>query len=72
MTGETEEIRLRGRPEEGDSYYVPWPASIEKWDYSTWSERDVDYYRLNYGFVCKTMEEAIALTEKMLVAINEQ
>lgn len=47
-------------------------ASIEKWDYSTWSEREVDYYRLNHGFVCETMERAVALTEKMLVAINEQ
>ena len=56
----------------GEMYYFPYPASIEKWDYSKWSERDVDYYRLNHGFVCKTVERAVALTEKMLKAINEQ
>ena len=72
LTGETEVVKLPWRPQEGDRYDFPCPASIEMWDYSTWSEREVDYYRLNYGFVCKTMEEAIALTEKMLVAINEQ
>ena len=72
LMGDIRIIKLPWKPQEGDRYYFSCPASIEKWDYSTWSERDVDYYRLNYGFVCKTMEEAIALTEKMLVAINEQ
>ena len=59
-------IKLPWKPQEGDRYYFPCPASIEKWDYSTWSERDVDYYRLNHGFVCKTMEEAIAISQEML------
>ena len=72
LMGDTRIVKLPWKPQEGDRYYFPCPASIEKWDYSTWSEREVDYYRLNHGFVCKTMEEAIALTEKMLVAINEQ
>ena len=72
LMGDIRIVKLPWKPQEGDRYYFPCPASIEKWDYSTWSERDVDYYRLNYGFVCKTMEEAIALTEKMLEAINEQ
>ena len=72
LTGETEVVKLPWKPQEGDRYYFPCLASIEKWDYSTWSEREVDYYRLNHGFVCETMERAVALTEKMLVAINEQ
>lgn len=72
LMGDTRIVKLPWKPQEGDRYYFPCPASIEKWDYSTWSEREVDYYRLNHGFVCKTMEEAIALTKKMLVAINEQ
>ena len=72
LMGDTRIVKLPWKPQEGDKYYFPCPASIEKWDYSTWSEREVDYYRLNHGFVCKTMEEAIALTKKMLVAINEQ
>lgn len=59
-------IKLPWKPQEGDSYYFPCPASIEKWDYSTWSEREVDYYRLNHGFVCKTMERAVAISQEML------
>lgn len=50
----------------GDRYYFPCPASIEKWDYSTWSERDVDYYRLNRGFACMTKERAVAISQEML------
>ena len=63
-------IKLPWKPQEGDRYYFPCPASIEKWDYSTWSEREVDYYRLNHGFVCKTMERAVKLAETMLKDIR--
>ena len=66
LTGETEVIKLPWKPQEGDRYYLLCPASIEKWDYSTWSERDVDYYRLNHGFVCKTMQRAVAISQEML------
>ena len=66
LTGETEVIKLPWKPQEGDRYYFPCPASIEKWDHSTWSERDVDYYRLNRGFACKTMERAVAISQEML------
>ena len=67
LAGRTRKIiKLPWKPQEGDSYYFPCPASIEKWDYSTWSERDVDYYRLNRGFACKTMERAVAISQEML------
>ena len=59
-------IKLHWKPQKGDRYYFPCPASIEKWDYSTWSEREVDYYRLNHGFACKTMERAVAISQEML------
>ena len=70
LTGETEVVKLPWKPREGDRYYFPRPASIEKWDYSTWSEREVDYYRLNHGFVCKTMERAVAISQEMLKDIR--
>ena len=72
LTGETEIVKLPWKPQEGHRYHFPCPASIEKWDYSTWSEREVDYYRLNHGFVCETTERAIALTKKMLAVIKEK
>lgn len=55
---------------EGDRYYIPCPTSIEMWDYNTWSEREVDYYRLNCGFACKTRERAIAMSQEMLKDIK--
>ena len=70
LTGETEVVKLPWKPREGDRYYFPCPASIAKWDYSTWSERAVAYYRLNHGFVCKTMERAVAISQEMLKDIR--
>lgn len=70
LTGETEVVKLPWKPREGDRYYFPCPATIEKWDYSTWSEREVDYYRLNHGFACKTMERAVAISQEMLKDIR--
>ena len=70
LMGDTRIIKLPWKPQEGDRYYFPCPASIEKWDYSTWSERDVDYYRLNHGFACKTMERAVAISQEMLKDIR--
>lgn len=55
---------------EGDRYYIPCPTSIEMWDYDTWSEREVDYYRLNRGFACKTRERAVAMSQEMLKDIQ--
>ncbi len=55
---------------EGDRYYIPCPTCIEMWDYNTWSEREVDYYRLNRGFACKTRERAIAISQEMLKDIR--
>lgn len=55
---------------EGDRYYIPCPTSIEMWDYDTWSEREVDYYRLNHGFACKTRERAVAMSQEMLKDIR--
>lgn len=47
------------RPEDRNYYYY-------------WSNDDINIEHYRMGIVCKTLEEATALTEKMLVAINEQ
>lgn len=70
LSGEVSITPKPWKPQEGDRYYFPCPASIEKWDYSTWSEREVDYYRLNHGFACKTMERAVAISQEMLKDIR--
>ena len=62
------------RPQIREKYYVP-RIAIRPYDRHYcyyWDNSGVDIKRYDMGIVCKTPEEAIALTEKMLVAINEQ
>ena len=62
------------RPQIREKYYVPRIAirPKDRHYYYYWSNSGVDIKRYDMGIVCKTPEEAIALTEKMLEAINEQ
>lgn len=67
-------IKLPWKPRKGEKYYVP-RIAIRPYDRHYcyyWDNSGVDIKRYDMGIVCKTPEEAIALTEKMLVAINEQ
>jgi len=59
-------------PELGEEYYVPTPISIDNQHfYSTiWENDEIDNHRLANNVVCRTKEEAIALTDKMLGAMK--
>lgn len=74
LMGDLRIIKLPWKPREGEKYYVPRiairPYDRHYWYY--WDNSGVDIKRYDMGIVCKTPEEAIALTEKMLEAINEQ
>ena len=74
LMGDVRIIKLPWKPREGEKYYVPRIAirPEDRHYYYYWSNSGVDIKRYDMGIVCKTPEEAIALTEKMLVAINEQ
>ena len=74
LMGDIRIVKLPWRPREGEKYYVP-RIAIRPYDRHYcyyWDNSGVDIKRYDMGIVCKTPEEAIALTEKMLVAINEQ
>lgn len=74
LMGDVRIVKLPWKPQEGEKYYVP-RIAIRPYDrhyYYYWDNSGVDIKRYDMGLVCKTSEEAIALTEKMLVAINEQ
>ena len=74
LMGDARIVKLPWKPRKGEKYYVP-RIAIRPYDrhyYYYWSNSGVDIKRYDMGIVCKTPEEAIALTEKMLVAINEQ
>ena len=77
LMGDTRIVKLPWRPwrpQIREKYYVPRIAvrPEDRHYYYYWSNSGVDIKRYDMGIVCKTPEEAIALTEKMLVAINEQ
>ena len=74
LMGDTRIVKLPWKPQEGEKYYVP-RIAIRPYDRHYcyyWDNSGVDIKRYDMGIVCKTPEEAIALTKKMLVAINEQ
>ena len=67
-------IKLPWKPQKCAPYYIPCIVAQSEHMYSMfyWNNDNYDkeYYRM--GLVRKTPEEAVALTKKMLEAINEQ
>lgn len=66
-------IKLPWRPQEDEKYYVPFIATkpINMYDEHYWLNEDIDMKRYRIGLVCKTKEEAVALTKKMLTVLQE-
>lgn len=73
LLGENEIIKLSWRPQEDEKYYVPFIATkpMNMYDEHYWLNEDIDMKRYRMGLVCKTPEEAIALTKKMLAVAKE-
>lgn len=74
LMGDIRIVKLPWRPREGEKYYIPYISTQQKGMHVTyyWNNDHIDIEHYRMGLVCKTPEEAVALTEKMLVAINEQ
>ncbi len=74
LLGENEIIKLQWKPQKDEKYYVPFIATkpINMYDEHYWENEDVDIKRYRMGLVCKTEEEAVAMTKKMLAAVQEQ
>lgn len=73
LMGDIRIIKLPWKPRKGEKYYVP-SIVIRPEDrnyYYYWSNDEINIKHYHMGIVCKTPEEATALTEKMLVAIKE-
>ena len=74
LMGDVRIIKLPWKPQEGEKYYVP-RIAIRPYDRHYcyyWDNSGVDIKRYDMGIVCKTPEEAIALTKKMLAVAKEQ
>lgn len=73
LIGDVRIVKLPWKPREGEKYYVP-RIAIRPYDrhyYYYWDNSGVDIKRYDMGIVCKTPEEAVALTKKMLAVAKE-
>ena len=74
ITGALKINKLPWKPREGEKYYVP-RIAVQPEDrhfYYYWTYDDINIKHYHMGLVCKTPEEAIALTEKMLAVAKEK
>ena len=73
LMGDIRIIKLPWKPREGEKYYVPRIAirPEDRHYYYYWINSGVDIKRYDMGIVCKTKEEATALTKKMLTVVKE-
>ena len=74
ITGALKINKLPWRPREGEKYYVPRIAirPEDRHYYYYWDNDGSDIKRYDMGIVCKTSEEAVALTKKMLAVAKEE
>lgn len=61
------------KPQIGEKYYIPCIDTELEYMYSVyyWSNDEYDNKYYHMGLVCKTKEEAVALTKKMLAVAKE-
>ncbi len=74
LMGDARIIKLPWKPQENERYYTPFIATNPRnmYDEYCWEDDDVDIDRYRMGLVCKTSEEAVAMTKKMLTMVQEQ
>lgn len=74
LMGDARIIKLPWKPHIGEKFYIPCIHTEPEYMYSSyyWNNDDYDkeYYRM--GLICKTSEEAVALTKKMIAMIQEE
>lgn len=64
-------IKKQWKPKEDDIYYVPSPGEPALCKKFTWKDDEIDNHCYENNIICKTEEEAIILTEKMLKIAGE-
>ena len=75
LTGDFAEIiKLPWKPQIREKYYVPRIAirPDDRYYWYHWQNSDADVKRYDMGIVCKTKEEAVALTKKMLTVVTSE
>lgn len=74
LMGEIRIIKLPWKPKMNEEYYVPYIHCAESSMCSVypWHGDKVDNKLYQLGLVCKTREEAVAMTKKMITMIQEE
>jgi len=57
-------------PKLNEEYYVPKLTSEGKHSFFFWTDDKIDNRYLSLNLICRTKEEAVALTDKMLGAVT--
>ena len=73
LMGDIRIIKLPWKPREGEKYYVP-RIAVRPGDrhyHYYWNNDDINIEHYRMGLVCKTPEEAIAITMRMLDTVKE-
>ena len=67
-------IKLPWKPRKGEKYYIPYISTQQKGMHVTyyWNDDHIDIEHYRMGLVCKTPEEAIAITMRMLAVAKER
>lgn len=74
MRGEYKIITSPWKPKIDEVYYIPriHPNDSFMWTSVTWEDNKGDNKLYQLGLVCKTREEAAAMTKKMITMIQEE
>ena len=71
--GDIRIVKLPWKPRKGEKYYIPYISTQQKGMHVTyyWNNDHIDIEHYRMGLVCKTPEEAIAITMRMLDTVKE-
>ena len=73
LMGDIRIVKLPWKPRKGEKYYIPYISTQQKGMHVTyyWNNDHIDIEHYRMGLVCKTPEEAIAITMRMLDTVKE-
>lgn len=72
MIGNTQIINLPWKPALGERYYSPNIFNSSLYGFTSWNDNTFDNESYKRGLVCKTKDEAINITKKMLAIAQEE
>ena len=72
LMGDVRIVKLPWKPKYDEKYYIPSISNAFGYNSFYWKGDDSDEKYYNFGIICKSKEEAIALRQKMLAVAKEK